>query len=135
MMKKYPADRHELAKKLCELGVTLYSYESIGSTNNEAKAYASNAEESTFALFLAREQTAGRGRAGRNFISRRGQGIYMTLLYFIGKELCDATAVTGAAAVAAALSIEEITNKPMRIKWVNDVYNDGGRLREYLPRR
>jgi BirA family biotin operon repressor/biotin-[acetyl-CoA-carboxylase] ligase len=61
----------------------------------------------------------------------------MSLLYFTPGELCDAVKVTTAAASAVALAIERVSGKQMRIKWVNDIYNDSGKvcgiLAETLP--
>ena len=118
----------DLRQGLDSLGVTLHAYRSIGSTNSEAKRYAAEKIDRAPALFIAGEQTAGRGRVGRSFISRRGRGIYMTLLYFTESELYSATSVTGAAAVATALAIEQVTGKEMKIKWVNDIYNGQGKV-------
>ena len=52
----------------------------------------------------------------------------MTLLYFADEGLADIVSVTTAAAVATATSIEEITGKVMKIKWVNDIYNEQGKV-------
>ncbi len=103
-------------------------YESIGSTNAEAKEYAIAAERDETVLFSAREQTKGRGRLGRSFLSRQGQGIYMSLLYFTKEPLCDAVSVTTAAAVCTVKAIEKTTGKKMKIKWVNDIYNERGKV-------
>ncbi len=108
--------------------IKVIEYESIGSTNAEAKRYAACAESYTPVLFVAKEQSAGRGRLGRSFLSRRDRGIYMSLLYFTQKPLIDAVNVTTAAAVFAARAIEAATGNPTRIKWVNDVYNEGGKV-------
>ena len=106
----------------------IIEYECIGSTNAEAKKYAAAAEERTPVLFLAREQSAGRGRLGRSFYSSLSGGIYMSLLYFTEDSLSDAVSVTTAAAVFTAMAIEKVTGKPMKIKWVNDVYNARGKV-------
>ena len=108
-------------------------FDSIDSTNSEAKRLAlclakDNKALPSPILFVAMEQSAGRGRVGRAFVSRRGKGIYMTLLYFADEALADIVSVTTAAAVATATSIEEITGKPMKIKWVNDIYNEQGKV-------
>ena len=108
--------------------IKLIEYDSIGSTNAEAKEYAKRTSERVSVLFVAREQSAGRGRLGRSFLSRRGQGIYMSLLYFTSEELSDAISVTSAAAVVVARAIEDIVGERMRIKWVNDIYNSRGKV-------
>lgn len=109
-------------------GIRVIEYECIGSTNAEAKEYAARATSFEPTVFVAREQSAGRGRLGRSFLSRRGRGIYMSLLYFTKSELSDAVSVTTRAAVVVARSIEMITGEPMRIKWVNDIYNSRGKV-------
>ena len=103
----------------------------IDSTNSEAKRRAlslSPGGELSPILLLARSQTAGRGRMGRSFFSRADSGIFMSLLYFTRKPLSDAVSVTTAAAAIVAEEIEKVTSIPMRIKWVNDVYNDRGKV-------
>lgn len=101
------------------------------STNAEAKRCANEylaSENVRPRLFIAREQTMGRGRMGREFLSRADSGIYMSLLYFTGKPLSDAVSVTTAAATVVALAIERVTGCGMKIKWVNDIYNDRGKV-------
>ncbi len=109
-------------------GVRVIEYDTIGSTNAEAKKYARTATLHEPALFIARSQSEGRGRMGRSFFCRDGRGIYMSLLYFTDSPLCDAVLVTTAAAVFAAESIERVTGGKMRIKWVNDIYNERGKV-------
>ena len=59
-------------------GYRLLCYDSIGSTNDEAKRLARDgAAEGT--LVWALEQTAGRGRRGRAWISPRGN-LYVSLI-------------------------------------------------------
>lgn len=93
----------------------------VDSTNNEAKRIAASGVTEP-CLILAEEQTAGRGRLGRNFYSPAGTGLYMTLLYRVGGSLSAAIPVTSAAAVAVAETVEALTDKQPGIKWVNDVY-------------
>lgn len=108
--------------------IKIIEYDSVGSTNSEAKEYALRSDDRATVLFIANEQSAGRGRLGRSFLSRRGQGIYMSLLYFTKENVQDAISVTSAAAVVVARAIEAATGKPMRIKWVNDIYDGCGKV-------
>ena len=108
--------------------IKVIKYDCVGSTNTEAKEYAIRSDRREPVLFIADEQSAGRGRLGRNFLSRRGRGIYMSLLYFTDESLSDAISITGAAAVVVARAIEDITGNPMKIKWVNDIYNSRGKV-------
>ncbi len=106
-------------------------FDVIDSTNTEAKRMASALAEKTSlspVLILAREQTSGRGRVGRAFLSRADSGIYMSLMYFTDRTLEDAVSVTTAAAAIVAEELEIAANRPMRIKWVNDIYNEDGKV-------
>ena len=89
----------------------IIEYDSIGSTNSEAKKYALSCDARDPVLFIAREQSAGRGRLGRSFLSRHGRGIYMSLLYFTDERLSDAISVTSATAVVVASEIENADRK------------------------
>ena len=105
-------------------------FDVIDSTNSEAKRMAlSHDTQGGFAptLLVAKEQTLGRGRMGRRFVSNLG-GIYMSLVYVTEKPLSDAVSITTATASVVAEAIESIIGAPMKIKWVNDIYNDRGKV-------
>lgn len=108
--------------------INIKIYDKIDSTNTEAKRYLKDSSGECPCLFIAREQSAGRGRIGRSFVSRKGRGIYMTLLYLVDKQPSSSVSITTAAAVATATAIEGVTDKPMQIKWVNDIYNERGKV-------
>lgn len=118
-----------LKKELCELNIDVVAFDATDSTNTRAKAYAADAADlQNPILFIAKEQSAGRGRLGRDFVSRADGGIYMTLLYFTREPLCRAVTVTTAAAVAAAKAINGVSGESVGIKWVNDIYSDQGKI-------
>jgi len=96
-------------------------YDITDSTNVRAKEYIKNHDFSRM-LFVANEQTAGRGRLGRSFFSPRDTGIYMTLAFKSDIPLYNAVHITTAAAVAVAKAIERHTPHRTAIKWVNDIY-------------
>ncbi len=100
--------------------VKLVFYDSTDSTNNRAKEWAKNGCAGECVAFLAREQTAGRGRRGRSFLSQRG-GIYTSLLFYPDDSI-EIQKITAEAAAAAALAIEDCTGLSVDIKWVNDLY-------------
>ena len=119
--------RNAIIATLDDENIDVHTFECIDSTNSEAKRYAAGATERTPTLFVAKEQSAGRGRVGRRFVSRRNRGIYMTLLYFVDT-VADTVSVTTHAAVAVASAIEAITGRKMKIKWVNDVFDECGKV-------
>lgn len=105
-----------------DYGIRTFAAPLTDSTNNDAKAAA--AEGAGEALYIAREQTAGRGRLGRSFFSPGG-GIYMSFLLRPLLKAEDVTRITTLAAVAVAEAIEAVAGKNAGIKWVNDVCIDG----------
>lgn len=100
----------------------------IGSTNDEARRLAaSGAPEGT--LVWAREQSGGRGRRGRAWISPPGN-LYLSLLL---RPRCSAAAAAGlgfAAAVAIGEACARFLPGPAAIahKWPNDVLIDGRKV-------
>ena len=123
--------RKRVLEELMADSAELHFFDVTDSTNSCAKKAAEEAASSGNViprLFVAKEQTAGRGRMGRSFSSRANSGIYMSLLYFTDKPLCDAVSITTAAASIVATEIERATGKEMKIKWVNDIYNERGKV-------
>ena len=107
---------------LCERGVHVFEYDTIGSTNTQAREYAQNGGSAP-ALFVAREQTDGRGRMGRSFFSPMDTGLYMTLLLDVTDDApTSVVRITTCAAVAVSDAIEQVCGKQTKIKWVNDLY-------------
>ena len=116
---------------LLEEKVIAVEFDIIDSTNTEAKRISRELCEKgdlVPRLIIAREQSAGRGRLGRSFLSRADRGIFMSLMYFTNDPLAGVVSVTTAAAAIVAVAIEKVTHKSMRIKWVNDIYNDKGKV-------
>lgn len=125
-------DEIKIKEELQNLGVPpieIHLYESTDSTNTRAKEYArANGSKRDAVVFIANEQTAGRGRRGRSFVSRGGAGIYMSILTYPDKRGADVTAATARAAVSLSRAIESLCDCEVKIKWVNDIYLGGKKL-------
>ena len=106
---------------------TFEVYPQLPSTKLTAKEAASQGAPEGLVV-LAREQTAGRGRLGRQFYSPSGTGLYMSLLLRPRISASDCLLITTAAAVATASAIEKVTGWDAKIKWVNDVFCDGHKV-------
>ncbi len=101
-------------------------FRTVDSTNNIAKKTAlAGAAEGT--AIIAESQTAGRGRLGRSFVSKKG-GVYMSIVLRPTLSPADTVFITVAAAVAAARAIESVSHKKCDIKWVNDIYIEGKKV-------
>ena len=103
--------------------MTLEVLSSVDSTNNYLKLKASKTP--SWHAAIASQQTAGRGRMGRSFVSPANTGVYLSVLVRPDLPAREALKLTTASAVAACLAIEECTDSKAQIKWVNDVYVNG----------
>lgn len=117
---------------------TVFEYEVTTSTNTLAREYAQSAiDPLTPALFIAAEQTEGRGRLGRSFYSPSQSGLYASLLFPAPSSADRTLSLTALAAVAAFEEIRERFGITLGIKWVNDLYLGGkkvaGILAESFP--
>lgn len=104
-----------------------FLYNSTDSTNNESKRLLAKGIKEN-AVIIANEQTAGRGRLGRDFYSPKDTGLYFSYLFHPNKALSDTVFITTAAAVSVVRAIEKISELKPEIKWVNDVYLGGRKI-------
>ena len=80
-------------------------------------------------VIVACEQTAGRGRYGRQFFSPVDSGVYLSLLLRpTAYSPQQATCLTAAAAAAMCQAIEAVTGQRPGIKWVNDIFLHGKKV-------
>ena len=80
-------------------------------------------------VIIACEQTAGRGRYGRQFFSPADTGVYLSLLLRpTAYSPRQATCLTAAAAAAMCQAIEAVTGQHPGIKWVNDIFLHGKKV-------
>lgn len=113
---------HNLIDELKNIYIKVYN--TIDSTNTEAKRLLYTEELSNFTVLVSDEQTTGRGRTGKSFSSPKGSGIYISIVIF-PRERFDFNAfdlVTIKAAVAVVNAIKNKTDKKPQIKWVNDIF-------------
>lgn len=96
------------------------------STNLLASRAAAGAEQnpevgSEGEVFLAEEQTAGRGRGGHSWHSQRGVGIYCSVILRPPIPPSEALWLSLIAAVAAQDAVREVTGYTADIRWPNDL--------------
>jgi BirA family biotin operon repressor/biotin-[acetyl-CoA-carboxylase] ligase len=108
-------------------GKRVYHFFKTDSTNRVAMelGYAGELEG---AVVLAEEQTAGRGRAGRNWHSERGAGLYVTLLLRPRLSPVQAPLLTMLAGLSAHAAIEAQTGLSAELKWPNDLLMSGRKV-------
>jgi BirA family transcriptional regulator, biotin operon repressor / biotin---[acetyl-CoA-carboxylase] ligase len=103
-------------------------WDSIDSTNQRALELAA-AGAPAGVIVLARQQTAGRGRLGRAWVSPPDAGIYLSILLRPeNKLISELSLLTMAAGVAVSDAIRKTTGAAVGLKWVNDLIVDGRKL-------
>lgn len=105
-------------------------HETIASTNSRALELA-KASVPSGTMVLARQQTAGRGRLGRSWVSPLDSGIYASFVLRPPRNLVAIeriTLYTLAAGVACAKAIGSCLFLPIGLKWVNDLVIDGKKV-------
>lgn len=108
------------------LGRNLVYYNTIDSTNNVAKELAAKgAIDGT--VIVSEEQTGGRGRLGRQFISPKFKGVWTSFILRPAIEPMKATNLTQITAAAVFLTLKELGFDPL-IKWPNDIILDGKKV-------
>lgn len=100
----------------------IYLVETTGSTNDDLKKTASKSSEGT--VFIAREQTAGKGQKGRLFTSNKDKGIYVSVLLKPTFQLKQSSLLPLLSANAVIEAIKKTCHLEAKSKWVNDVYID-----------
>ena len=114
-------NQNELKKSLSGLPLGDIKYfESIGSTNDEALAWAAN-DSPDLSLVIADEQTAGRGRLDRKWFTPKGTALAFSLILRpTVDEKPHLTRIVGLAALAVTESLRT-RGLAAQIKWPNDV--------------
>lgn len=106
----------------------LVRHERIASTNEEAKILAGEGAAEG-ALVWALEQSAGRGRRGRTWVSARGN-LFASLLLRPAVPVAEAAQLGFAAALAVGEACQRLAPTPLDLayKWPNDVLLEGRKL-------
>ena len=103
-------------------------YPQISSTNDAALAWAAEGA-ADLALVIADEQTAGRGRVGRSWITPAGAALACSLVLRPAVEEGESIALYSAlGALAVVSALEEKYGLNPEIKWPNDVLVRGRKL-------
>jgi BirA family biotin operon repressor/biotin-[acetyl-CoA-carboxylase] ligase len=112
---------NELKKSISKLPMGDVRYfETIGSTNDEALAWAAN-DTPDLSVVIADEQTAGRGRRDRKWFTPKGTALaFSIVLRPTVEERPHLTRIVGLAALAVAEALRK-RGLDARIKWPNDI--------------
>ncbi len=106
------------------LGKRIHHFFKVDSTNAVAMNLGAR-DEPHGAIVLAEEQTAGRGRVGRNWYSEKSTGIYVSVLLRPEISPVQAPMITLLAGLAIHEAVRETTGLQADIRWPNDLLLQG----------
>ncbi len=103
-------------------------YSSTGSTNDDALAWMEQ-EAPDLSIVVADEQTSGRGRLDRKWVTEHGSALAFTIILRLRpEEIPYSQLISPLAGIAVASAIEHLLHLPAQIKWPNDVLIHGKKV-------
>ena len=102
------------------MNIKILTYDTLDSTNAEALEQARKGADEGLCI-VARQQTAGRGRHGRTWVSEKYAGLYFSIVLRPKIDPRFLTLITLMSGVAVHDTLVDLSIKP-DIKWVNDVH-------------
>jgi BirA family biotin operon repressor/biotin-[acetyl-CoA-carboxylase] ligase len=113
--------------KTQRMGHTVFAFDSIDSTNTFAKSL-----DRTVAphgsLVIAEEQTAGRGRLQRNWVSAHGENLLFSVILYPEFDTEKMALLPFAGSLAVSDAVEAVTELSVTCKWPNDVLINGKKV-------
>jgi len=97
-------------------------HDQIDSTNTSLVALSRDVPESTGVVCLAEQQTAGRGRRGREWVSPFGSNLYCSVLWRFQDGPASLSGLSLAIGVAVIKALNAHGIQGVGLKWPNDIY-------------
>jgi len=79
-------------------------------------------------VILAEQQTAGRGRRGRAWLSPLAQNLYLSIGWHFEQGVAQVEGLSLAVGVAVVNTLESLGFQGLALKWPNDIWLDGRKL-------
>ncbi len=112
--------------KTKNIGKQAYYFDSIDSTQNQALKMAQDvANDGT--VIVAAEQTGGKGRDGRKWMSPKG-GIWISIILHPKFDISITTLFPIASSLALSIAIEKVFSIKPELKWPNDLTIKGKKV-------
>lgn len=105
----------------------LQVFDAIDSTNAEAIRRMQSGQEAS-QLIVARSQTAGRGRRGRQWLSPLDGGIYLSLTRAFDQPIMQLQGLSLVTALAVLDTLLSLKLEGVQVKWPNDLLVGGRKL-------
>lgn len=106
------------------IGQSIAYFRVVDSTNTVAKnSLCQNGD-----IFIAETQTAGKGRMGREWVSEKNAGIWMSIALMPNADAEAINRITLVTGIAVCKTLRELYSLPFEIKWPNDIVIDGKKV-------
>jgi len=109
------------------IGQKIYYYNKTDSTNSVASKLAAKGEGEG-AVVIAEEQTSGRGRLDRKWVSPANKNILISIIFRPQIQPSKAFTITMITSLSVVKAIKKITGINALIKWPNDIYIDNKKV-------
>ena len=119
--------RLEQVQRCLDRDCELFLFEKTDSTNQQALIKVKQGHSLPLACF-ADEQTHGRGRRGKVWVSPPGSSIYMSLAWSFNLPISELGALSLVMGVAVARVLKGAGLEQVGLKWPNDVLVDGKKI-------
>ncbi|MBL7995905.1 biotin--[acetyl-CoA-carboxylase] ligase [bacterium] len=100
----------------------------VDSTNEYAKKLVLQEDNQYKYIVIADHQTSGKGRLGRRWESRRGMGLWMSLILKPGEQQEKMVWINFAVSLTVCEALKELTGLPLELKWPNDILIHGKKI-------
>lgn len=104
------------------------SLELISPSTNEQAVQACQAGNRHGSLYLAEQQTAGRGRRGRNWVSPFGRNLYFSLVWRFDRGMGALEGLSLLVGLALVKALEKLGVSGVKVKWPNDLLFEDKKL-------
>lgn len=102
--------------------------QSTASTNSDASAWLVESRLHPYCVVLAEQQTAGRGRHGRTWVSPFAQNLYLSLAYELKGGVEALSGLSLVVGIALIRTLKVLGVDDVALKWPNDVWLQGRKL-------
>ncbi len=127
-MAAFDVEAYQRARGSRALGAAVHYHEHTGSTMDDARAGADALGlDGCGDVYVAGEQSAGRGRQGRSWVSAARVGLYATF-HLCPRDASRLPLLSVAGGLAAADAVTEASGLAVDLKWPNDVLAGGRKL-------
>ena len=109
-----------LDKDLLNSNTEIFISQSTGSTNDDAKNHLLD-QSSLLSIHTSEQQTAGKGRNGKQWISPKGKNIYLSIGWLSKLNYSQLEGLSLAVGTIIASSLNKLTQNQVGIKWPNDL--------------